>query len=322
MTGRLPPFKSIEAFVVAAQSLSFTAAASVLCITVPGVSRRIKALEAELGVVLFQRMHRALRLTPAGQRYFEKLLPAIDAIRNASESIRSLPRANTIKLSVSPSFAANWLFPRLPRFQAAHGAVEIVFDTSLGYVDFDRSDIDVAVRFGRGNWPGLRVRPLLDIVAFPVCSRALIARGQAVRGMHDLLKYPLMSTTLQPGLWRDVLATCGIAEPSNLRHLHFETCNLLYEAAVNGLGVAMGMDVLVEPYLAGRRLIRPLEHIRYVPPERFYLVSRNQDRDCSPVRAFCTWLMDEAAKWRSRASVAIESSDPSQSSIVLESVSE
>lgn len=322
MTGRLPPFKSIEAFVVAAQSLSFTTAASILCITVPGVSRRIKALETELGVALFQRLHRALRLTPAGQRYLERLVPAIDAIREASDSIRSLPRTNGIKLSLPPSFAANWLFPRLPRFQAMHGAVEILFDTSLGYADFDRSDVDVAIRFGRGNWPGLYVKPLLDVVAFPVCSRTLIARGQAVRGVRDLLKYPLMSASHHEELWRDVFSMNGITEPLKLRHLHFETCNLLYEAAVNGLGIAMGIDALVEPYLADRRLIRPLEQIRYVPPERFYLVCRNRDRECSPVRTFCAWLTDEAAKWRSRASVAGGLTEPAQSAIVLESVSE
>jgi len=317
MTSRLPPFKSIEAFVVAAQCLSFTSAASVLCITVPGVSRRIKALEAELGIVLFQRMHRALRLTPAGQRYFERLRPAIAAIRDASESVRSVPRASTVKLSVPPSFAANWLFPRLPRFQAAHGAIEIVLDTPLGDADFDRSDVDLAIRLGRGNWPDLHVRPLLDVVAFPVCTRTLIARGQAMRGISDLLKYPLMSASDQPELWHDVLATYGVAAPTNLRHLRFETCNLLYEAAVNGLGVAMGLDVLVEPYLEAGRLIRPLDHIRHVPPERFYLVCRDQDRDHWSVRTLAAWLMDEAAKWRSCASVAVRLTEPPQSAIVL-----
>jgi LysR family glycine cleavage system transcriptional activator len=322
MTYRLPPFKSIEAFVVAAQSLSFTTAASVLRITVPAVSRRIQALEMELGVVLFHRMHRSLRLTSAGQSYVDKLAPVIDTLRQASESVRGMPRANRVKVSVLPSFAANWLFPRLSRFQSTHRNVQIVFDTSTEYVDFDRSDVDLAIRLGRGNWPGLHVRPLLDIMAFPVCCPALIARGHSLRSPHDLLKYPLMSTSHQTELWRDLLRMAGVVEPPTVQFTNFETFNLLYEAAAAGLGIATGLDALVEPYIEDGRLVRPLQDLQSRLPKRFYLVCRNHDRDRLPVRTLCSWLMDEAAAWRNQNSLATDVTERSQSSIVLEPLSE
>lgn len=303
MNGRLPPIKAIEAFAVAAQTLSFTDAASILHVTVAAVSRRIRVLEAELGVVLFKRAHRALKLTPAGETYLENLAPAIEIIRRAGESIRQAPRRNVVKVSAPPSFSANWLFPRLPRFLSQHEGLQIEFDTSVGYVDLDGSDIDLAIRFGGGKWPGLRVEHLLDVNIYPTCSADFLARRPALHTAGDVMKYPLLGASHQPELWREWLRKLGIAEPRTAQFITFDSFHLLYEAAVNGLGIAIGMDALVEPYLDDGTLIR-LFDIQCGLSKKFYVVSRAQDRERRPVRAFCAWLASEAAVWQNRHSIA------------------
>jgi LysR family glycine cleavage system transcriptional activator len=307
MVDRLPPFKSIEAFVVAARTLSFTKAASALHITVPAISRRIQALEAELGTPLFQRMNRALKLTRSGELYLQKLAPAIESIREASAGIRYSPRRNAVKVSVVPSFAAHWLIPRLPRFYAEHRAIQVEFDTSMDYVDFDDSDVDVAIRFGSANWSGLQTKRLFDVMAYPVCSHEFVQRLRPPFALNDLVRVPLLGSSHQPELWPGWLRMAGIPRPSEIQVINFDTLHLLYEAAVSGLGVAMGFDAIVRPYVDDGRLTAPFE-TKFVFPKKFYLVCPTHDHERLPVHIFCRWLMAEAAAWRNeRAAAAVTS---------------
>jgi len=316
MNDRLPPFKSIEAFVAAAQSLSFTKAASALCITVPAVSRRIQALEAHLGTSLFQRTHRALKLTRSGELYLQKLAPAIDTIREASADIRHNPRRNAVKVSVIPSLAANWLVPRLPRFYAAHNAIQVEFETSIDYVDFDESDVDVAIRFGSGNWSGLHTDRLLDVTAYPVCSREFAERVRPRLTLSDLVRVPLLGSSHQPDLWPNWFRMAGIPQPAEIQVINFDSFHLLYEAAVNGLGLAMGFDAIVQPYLDDGRLIVPFD-TKLTFPKKFYVVCPPHDHERLPVHIFCKWLMSEAATWRDeQATIAANSIQRMKTSIV------
>ena len=307
MVDRLPPFKSIEAFVVAARTLSFTKAAAALHITVPAISRRIQALEAQLGTSLFQRMNRALKLTRSGELYLQKLAPAIESIREASAGIRYSPRRNAVKVSVVPSFAANWLIPRLPRFYARHKAIQVEFDTSVDYVDFDQTDVDVAIRFGSGNWSGLQTERLFDVTAYPVCSREFAARVRPPFALNDLVKVPLLGSSHQPELWPGWLRMAGIPRPWEIQVINFDNFHLLYEAAVSGLGVAMGFDAIVQPYHDDGRLIAPFD-AKFVFPKKFYIVCPVHDHERLPVHIFCRWLKAEAAAWRDeRTAVAATS---------------
>jgi len=313
--GRLPPLKAIEAFVVAARTLSFTDAAAILHVTVAAISRRIRALEAELGVVLFKRMHRALKLTPAGESYAEKLAPALEVIRRASESVRSPPRRNAIKLSAPPAFAAHWLFPRIPHFLAQHQGLQVEFDTAVDYVDLDGGDIDLAIRFGSGTWPGLRSEPLLEVALYPTCSADFFARRPPPLTASDVIQYPLLESSLQPELWREWLRQLGIAEPPTAQFIAFDNFHLLYEAAANGLGIAMGLDAIVEPYLEDGTLVRLFD----VPcglAKKFHLVTRALDRERRPVQAFCAWLTKEAAIWQNRHAIAADLTQRPQRSLL------
>jgi LysR family glycine cleavage system transcriptional activator len=310
MWGRIPPFKSIEAFVVASQSLSFTSAAALLHITVPAVSRRIQALETELGATLFQRTHRVLTLTPMGAEYFKQLSPAIEHIRQASEQVRSRPVRNVVRIGVRPAFATSWLFPRIGSFLAQHKGVQIEYETSKQKMDLDNEDIDLAIRFGNGSWPGMQVERLLDVTAFPVCSPALPGAKAWSASAREALKHPLLGSTQEADLWPGWLRAAGIGPPASAQVITFDGLQLSYEAALNGLGIAMGLDVCTDAYLRQGRLLQPFA-ATYKPAKRVYVVCRLRDRDRLVIRALTDWLMGEAAEWQEAHSLARVSTQPS-----------
>jgi LysR family glycine cleavage system transcriptional activator len=299
MTVRLPPFKAIEAFVVAGQAGSFTGAASTLHITVPAISRRIQALETELGVRLFHREARRITLTQSGETYLVRLAPALEAIRGASERIRGESRHNSVRLSLPSSFAAAWLIPRLPRFHAQHPDIQIDLRSRAGSVNLDETDLDLSIQWGEGDWPMLRAERLLEAEAFPVCSLAMLARG-ALRTASDLGSFPLLGVSHAPELWPEWFHAAGIGDPPGPPHI-FDRFHLLYQAAASGLGIALAQDVTVEPYLEDDRLVRPLGFSVKLA-KSYYLVTRAPAELRRPVARFHKWLIMEAHAWRNAVS--------------------
>lgn len=289
---RLPAFKAIEALVVAAQASSFTEAATALNITVAAVSRRIQGLETELGIQLFQRNHHTLRLTGQGEAYVSDIAPALEMIRDASERFRTRGRRQYLRVSVPPSFAASWLVPRLPKFHAQYQRVEVDLDTAIGPVDLDHSDVDLAVRIGTGNCAGVRATRLLDIDCYPVCSKDYL-RNNRIRAMRDVLNFPLLGSKIHPELWTEWLHAAGINDEPAVRYA-FDNFHLLYRAAINGLGIAIGLDVVVNPYLDEGQLVRLFDHPHKLS-KGYYVICRPTDRTRRPVCTFRDWLIAEAA---------------------------
>lgn len=300
-TSRLPPFKSIEAFVVAARALSFTEAASVLHLTVPAVSRRIQTLETELGVSLFQRTHHALRLTDAGHAYLSDLAPAIETIRGASDQVRGASRGNSVKVGLPASLAANWLVPRLERFHCRHQGIQVEFESTNGSSQLDESEADLAIWLGTGNWPGLRAERLLDVEAYPVCSAEFLASHAGLRTPADLGKFPLLGIAEYPDLWTEWLRAAGTAKRGRVRY-SFDDFHLLYRAAAAGFGVALGLDVIVQPYLGAAQLVRP-SNVWCKLTKGYYVVCRRADWARRPVSTFREWLMMEAGRGRLSAAI-------------------
>ena len=292
MGHRLPPFKSIEAFVVAARALSFTEAAATLHLTVPAISRRIQVLENELGVMLFERTHRALRLTAAGESYLARLAPAIDAIRRASDVVREGARGESLKVTLPASLAANWLVPRLPDFQAAHRGIHLELRSMSGQADLAASDADLAIWPGTGHWPGLRAERLLDMDAYPVCNADFLAAHPALRDVADLAACPLLGIAGQEDFWSAWMRAAGVPGPARVA-LAFDNFHLLYRAAASGLGVALGVDVMVRPYLDDGQLVRPFD-ASFKLPKGYYVVCRSSDWTQRPIRAFREWLLTQA----------------------------
>jgi len=294
MAKRMPAFKSIEAFVVVARALSFTQAASALHLTVPAVSRRIKSLETELGVPLFQRKHRALELTEAGESYLSHLVPAIETIRHASDRISGRSPGHSLKVSLPASLAANWLVPRLRSFHDAHRGIQIELQSMNGCADLDASEVDLAIWPGTGDWPGLRAQRVLDMDAYPVCGANFLGAGRSLRSLDDLLECPLLGIAGQEDSWPEWLRIARVTGPARVQQV-FDNFHLLYRAAASGLGVALGVDVIVGPYLETSQLVRPFD-VSFRLTKGYYVVCRRSDWTQRPIGTFREWLMTQAAE--------------------------
>ncbi|MGJ5241848.1 LysR substrate-binding domain-containing protein [Bradyrhizobium oligotrophicum] len=290
------PLRDIEAFVAVARAGSLAQAAVILNLSVPALSRRIQQLEAGLGVRLFERQPRGLALTAAGDTYFAALDPAWRSMTQATDELRRRDHGG-LTVSVMPTFAANWLMPRLHRFQARHGAVQIVLQTSAEIEDLPaRSELDCAIRLGRGPWPGVTSEPLLAVDAVPVLSPHLRDRCGVPRHPRDLVDARLIGTDHQVEFWQEWFAAAGIdAAPSNC--VVFDNLQVVYEAASAGMGIALGLDPVVRPFIDSGRLV-PLFAGRVRLPRQFHLVRRSaaggKARDFA---VFSDWLFAEAARF-------------------------
>ncbi len=292
MARRLPPLTALRAFEAAARHLSFSRAADELNVTHAAVSHQIKALEAHLGVPLFRRLTRAVRLTDAGRAYLPVLREAFDAIAEATGRIAVGEDDGRLTVSATPAFAARWLVPRLGRFYAAHPKIDVRLDPSMALTDFLRDDVDIAIRYGRGDWPGLRIERLLSLDMFPVCSPALLDGPEPLRAPADLARHTLLHDDLRED-WPRWLVAAGVTGIDLTRGPTFNETSLIMQAAAAGLGVAIAVSALVAADLAEGRLVRPFE-IAVAEEAGFYLVYPEASAARAKVRAFRDWMLAEA----------------------------
>src|SRR5499425_1618352 len=187
MPRRLPPLNALKAFEAAARHESFTRAAEELCVTQGAVSHQVKALEAELGLKLFNRERQRLVITEAGRAYLVVVRDAFDRIADGTERLLQRQRGGVLTVSTSPNFAAKWLVHRLGRFAEAHPEIDLRISATMEHVDFAREDVDIAVRHGDGNWPGLNVTRLTSEQLFAVCSPKLLTGHHRIRKQSDVL---------------------------------------------------------------------------------------------------------------------------------------
>lgn len=285
-----------------ARAGSLAQAATTMHLTVPALSRRIQQLEAGLGARLFERRPRGLVLTDVGRDYFIALDPAWETMSQATEALRRRGQRKDLTVTVMPTFAANWLVPRLPDFEAQHHAMGIDLHTSGEIEDLDaRPELDCAIRLGRGPWPGLASEPLLQVHAMPVVSPKLLEAVKRIRP-GELLSRRLIGTDHQIEFWQEWFAAHGInAAPENC--LAFDNLQVVYEAAAAGMGIALGLEPLIRPLLASGRLV-PLFAERVRLPRQFHLVRRADEAKLSRdfVR-FRDWLFAEAEVFAAQAGV-------------------
>jgi LysR family glycine cleavage system transcriptional activator len=295
---KLPPLNALRAFEAAARHLSFKRAAAELHVTQAAVSHQVRALEAQLGVALFERLHRALALTPAGARYLPALTDAFDRLDEATLALRARPRAPRLVLSVVPSFGANWLVPRLGGFRAAHPEIDLVVLSSSELVDFARDRVDVGIRFGPGRWPGVHAELLFGEEYLPVVSPKLARGRRALRRPGDLRRHTLLHDET-PDAWRAWLASAGVADVDCERGVVFSDSSQLVAAAAAGQGVALARKLLAAPYLRAGTLVRAFEGS--MPAKFAYYVASAESRADQPhVRAFREWVVAAARERRKR----------------------
>lgn len=296
MTIRLPSLNGLRAFEAAARHLSFTRAAAELNVTQTAISHQIRRLENELGVRLFARRNRALALTAEGRDYLPEVRAAFHGLRLATERLARRDDGRSLTVSTLASFAAKWLLPRLAAFQERHPDIDVRLTSSTALADFDNDGIDAAIRYGRGQWPGLRADWLMADELFPVCSPALLEGRRPLRRPEDLHHHTLLHTTIGSNEdWRLWLTAAGL--PLDLLQgpgLSFDLTLMTVQAAIDGLGVAIGRTTYVEADIARGRLVVPFA-IRLPADAGFYLVTPQNRADTPRLAAFRAWLAASAA---------------------------
>jgi LysR family glycine cleavage system transcriptional activator len=294
MSRRLPPLNGLRAFEAAARHLSFTRAADELNVTQAAISHQIKALEERLGMALFRRLNRALMLTDEGQLLFPAVRDAFDSLAEAADRLRSRESSGMLTVSALPSFAVKWFVPKMSRFQELHPEIDLRIAASERLVDFAGDSVDVAFRFGYGNWPGVRADLVAEESVAPLCSPILLDR---VKEPADLAHVTLLHEDMAPlsfpdwGAW---FAAAGVSGVDASRGPRFSHTHLMLQAAIDGHGVALGQLLLATEDIAAGRLVMPFGP-KLATGLGYWLVSPPGFADRPKVRAFRNWVMDELA---------------------------
>jgi LysR family transcriptional regulator, glycine cleavage system transcriptional activator len=294
MPRRLPPLNALRSFEAAARYESFTRAAEELHVTQSAVSQQVKALEAQLGVKLFNRERQRLRITPAGRDYLVEIREALDHVGAATERVMQRHSASVLTVSTSQDFAAKWLVHRLARFAAAHPGIDLRVSATMHNVDFAREDVDVAVRHGDGHWPGLDATRLCAEQIFAVCSPKLLAGRDRLRRPADVLKWPLLRLEDQSKAWERWFALAGVAAPERLPGPVLNRASMLIDAAIDGQGVALARTTLAAWDLISGRIVRPFD-LSWQPVGTYWIMSPRATAKVEKIVRFRDWLLGEAA---------------------------
>jgi LysR family glycine cleavage system transcriptional activator len=289
----LPSLTGLRAFEAAARHLSFARAAAELNVTPTAISHLIRRLEQQLGTSLFIRRNRALALTREGQDYLPSVRSAFEGLRHATARLRGPSHDGLLTVSTTASLATKWLVSRVAAFQDAHPGIEVRITTSAHLVDFRREEVDIAVRYGRGNWADLRADWLMAEHLFPVCSPALLA-AKPLRAPGDLAQHTLLHTTVSREDWQLWLTAAGLPlSIAKQRGLMFDQGFMAVQAAMEGLGVALGRTHLVEDDIAAGRLVVPFDTV--LPQDAgYYVVAPIATADTPKIALFRDWLLASA----------------------------
>lgn len=313
--GRLPPLNALRAFEAAARLLSFKNAARELHVTAGAVSHHVKQLEEHLGRPLFRRLTRALELTPEGAALLPEVQNGLQSIVSALEKARVRASLQALTVISPPNFAARWLVPRLGRFTRAHPDLELLLASRASMIDGREDDPELPlptagaddtpvamIRFGDGRYPGSRVDELFTAKYIPVCSPRLLAGDHPLKQPSDLRYHTLLHdhTVVEEDArptWSDWLEGVGIRDIDATRGPQFSDASLAFEAALEGMGVALVMKPLVRSDLEEGRLVIPFD-IATPAKYSYYLVTQENGGSAGALSAFREWLLEESAPER------------------------
>lgn len=297
-----PGTRALRTLEAAARHLNFTRAADELGLTPAAVSHQIKEIEDQLGVSLFTRTSRSMRLTEAGTVLAEASADAMDRMNRAVARAQKMARGQSLlKVTVDAHFASKWLMRRIDRFRAANPDIELRFDISYDIRDFYIDDVDVGVRFGTGIYEGLASNRLFDNVIVPVCSPRLLAAGPPIRTPRDLFAHQLVHIEWsRRGVtwpnWRMWMAAAGVNDFDDSRTVVFGTSSDAVQAAIDGNSVALADLAMVVNDIADGRLVQPLElGVRMAAEFAYHLVYPQDAANDPRIVAFRDWLLQEVA---------------------------
>jgi LysR family glycine cleavage system transcriptional activator len=303
MPTHIPGTRALRALDAAARHLNFTRAADELGLTPAAISHQIKEIEDQLGMALFVRTSRTVQLTAAGNVIHEAAVEALTMLGQAVTKARKIRRGATeLKVTADATFASKWLVPRIDSFRKRRPEIELRFDISSQLRDFVHDDIDVAIRFGAGKYPGLVAECLFDNVIIPVCSPKLLESGPPLREPRDLLQHTLVHIEWsRQGVtwpnWRMWMAAAGVEDFDDSKCVLFEDSSHAIQAAIEGSVVALGDFAMIADDLSSGRLVRPFELGIKMPADfAYYLVYPAEVSDDSRIVAFREWIFDEASR--------------------------
>lgn len=289
MANRLPPLNALRAFEASARQLSFTRAAEELFVTQAAISHQIKSLEEYLGIKLFMRKNRSLLLTEEGQSYFLDIKDIFNSLNDATERLLARGAKGAITVSLQPSFAIQWLVPRLNAFNQQNPDIDVRIkavdqpDSSL------TEDVDVAFYYGRGKWPGVHAEQLHKGYLIPVCSPLLLNGKKPLNTVQDLAHHNLLHDTSRRD-WKRWFKEVEV-KGMNVNHGPiFSHSAMVVQAAVHGQGVALAHSVLAQPELDAGRLTSPFKNVLN-SKNAFYIVCRENQLDIGKIDAFREWVL-------------------------------
>jgi len=295
MGRRLPPINAMRVFEAAGRHLSFTKAGDELHVTQAAVSHQIKALEEWLGVMLFQRLNRGLKLTDEGLEYLTPLTEAFDLLGGATAKLMDQDNVKTLSVSSLSSFASIWLLPRLKNFRDRYPDLNVHLVTSRQESDaLLDGGADLDIRYGEGRWQHMQADLLLPEALYPVCSPELLAHASLSK-LSDISNHILLHDVANVG-WSDWFDHVGLEGIDASRGPTFSNSQLVVQAALNGEGVALGRQVLVADAIARGDLVRPFTE-SLSSDYSYYVVSAKNTSDQHKIRVFKKWLMAEATEF-------------------------
>ena len=291
----LPPLNALKAFAAAGKHLNLTAAAKELFVTPSALSHQIRGLEDVLGIKLFIRTRHGLELTDAGCQILPGISEAFDQLSRTLALLKPGKDNHTLTVSMLSTFAMRWLIPRLSRFQQLHTNIDVRISTSVELVSFDSNDVDCAIRFGAGHWPGLTATRLFTEQLTPVCSPSLITAEKQLSKPRNLESFTLLHARLRPDDWRIWLNAVGLSDFKAAHGQVYETRNFAIQAAVDGLGVAIIDPSLAAGELKSGRLIQPFKQT--LTGENAYYLVYPQSKATEPsIITLQDWLLDESTE--------------------------
>lgn len=293
MARRLPPLNTLPDFEAASRHLSFTKAAEELHVTHGAVSRQVKSLEDYLGLRLFRRLNRALRLTDEGQAYARSVREILDSLAEATRRLRTPRESGALTVSTTYSFTIGWLVPRLGRFRALHPEFDVRLQANDHVIDFARDNVDLSIRYGRGHYPGLATARLIGDDYVPIASPKLARGKHPLKKPEDLRHHVLLHEERTEVDWKMWLMAAGVEGVDATRGPVFSHSIMAIQAAIRGEGVALGRTTLIEEELAAKQLVR-LFDLRLKAEMAYYVVCPPQALEQAKVSAFRDWLLAEA----------------------------
>lgn len=301
---KIPPLNPLKVFEVVARTSNLTTAAAELLVSQSAVSRQIAALEEYLGVQLFTRERVGVRLTEVGQAYALRIGPAFAEISDATTFITQKYSDNVIRLRTYTTLTARWLIPRLPRFKLQYPDIEIDIANSSAPLDFGSEQCDLAIVFGNGVWADAEATLLMPDVIEPVCSPAFLDAAQgSARLLETLCSKRLLVSKYRKQDWPAWLAHAGFDGVSDkIEQMIFSSSILTWQAAMDGLGIAIGQSQMLEADFKAGRLVRPFAN-PLKTGKGHYLVVPSLQRYSNKIASFKDWLMHEAQEPRASVSV-------------------